>query len=182
MDLTENDYICLTCGQPQVFRNIPTDFTCNFCGGKYGKRVFYSDKYRDPDTNNWESFIMQEEMRKKYVLVTDNPYYDEDAYKARIEAYLKRKIACFSDEQKERYKNGEPLLKLLEEKESNRFTNRVISRSIEPELPRIKCPTCGSTKVSKIGTVERTASVLGLGLLSKKINKTFKCKDCGYTW
>lgn len=45
-----------------------------------------------------------------------------------------------------------------------------------------KCPTCGSTNISKIGTGERVMSVLGLGLLSKKINKTWKCNNCGHTW
>ena len=45
-----------------------------------------------------------------------------------------------------------------------------------------KCPTCHSTNIKKIGTGERVASVVGLGLLSKKINKTWKCCDCGYTW
>lgn len=45
-----------------------------------------------------------------------------------------------------------------------------------------KCPTCGSTNVAKIGTGERVASVAGVGILSNKINKTFKCKNCGYMW
>lgn len=45
-----------------------------------------------------------------------------------------------------------------------------------------KCPTCGSTNISKIGTGERVMSVLGLGILSKKINKTWKCNNCGHTW
>lgn len=45
-----------------------------------------------------------------------------------------------------------------------------------------KCPTCNSTNIEKIGTGERVASVVGLGLLSKKINKTWKCCNCGYTW
>ena len=45
-----------------------------------------------------------------------------------------------------------------------------------------KCPTCGSTNIQRIGAVERGASVLGLGLFSKKINKTFKCNSCMYTW
>ena len=55
--------------------------------------------------------------------------------------------------------------------------------SPQPSNPNIpKCPTCGSTNISKIGTGERVASVIGLGLLSKKINKTWKCKNCGHTW
>lgn len=45
-----------------------------------------------------------------------------------------------------------------------------------------KCPTCGATNVEKIGGLERGASVAMWGLFSKKINKTFKCKNCGYTW
>lgn len=45
-----------------------------------------------------------------------------------------------------------------------------------------KCPTCSSTNIQKIGTGERMASVIGLGLFSKKINKSWKCKNCGHTW
>lgn len=45
-----------------------------------------------------------------------------------------------------------------------------------------KCPTCNSTNISKIGFGERATSVVGLGLFSKKINKTFKCNNCKYTW
>lgn len=45
-----------------------------------------------------------------------------------------------------------------------------------------KCPTCGSTNIEKIGGIERGASVAMWGLFSKKINKTFKCNNCGYTW
>lgn len=45
-----------------------------------------------------------------------------------------------------------------------------------------KCPTCQSTNVQKISGGERVASVVALGIFSKKINKSFKCKSCGYTW
>ena len=44
------------------------------------------------------------------------------------------------------------------------------------------CPTCGSTNISKIGSMERVGSVAVWGLFSKKINKTYKCKNCGHTW
>lgn len=44
------------------------------------------------------------------------------------------------------------------------------------------CPTCGSTNISKIGSMERVGSVAIWGLFSKKINKTFKCNSCGHTW
>lgn len=50
----------------------------------------------------------------------------------------------------------------------------------EENIPR--CPTCHSTKIKKIGAFERMASVGFWGPFSKKINKTFKCENCGYTW
>lgn len=45
-----------------------------------------------------------------------------------------------------------------------------------------KCPTCGSTHVHKISGLDRAASVMLFGIFSKKINKSFKCDNCGYTW
>lgn len=49
-------------------------------------------------------------------------------------------------------------------------------------LNKPKCPTCGSTNIKKMGGVERGASIWAFGIFSKKINKTFKCGNCGYTW
>lgn len=49
-------------------------------------------------------------------------------------------------------------------------------------LNKPKCPTCGSTNIKKMGGIERGASIAAFGLFSKKINKTFKCGNCGYTW
>lgn len=49
-------------------------------------------------------------------------------------------------------------------------------------LNKPKCPTCGSTNIKNIGGVERGASIWAFGIFSKKINKTFKCGNCGYTW
>ena len=45
-----------------------------------------------------------------------------------------------------------------------------------------KCPTCQSTNIRRIGGIERGASILTFGLFSSKINKSFKCNSCGYTW
>ena len=45
-----------------------------------------------------------------------------------------------------------------------------------------ECPTCHSKNVQSISGIERGASIVGLGIFSKKINKSFKCKHCGYTW
>lgn len=45
-----------------------------------------------------------------------------------------------------------------------------------------KCPTCQSTNIRNMGSIERGASIMTFGIFSKKINKTFKCSNCGYTW
>lgn len=44
------------------------------------------------------------------------------------------------------------------------------------------CPTCGSTNIKKLDVVDRAVSVGMFGLASNKINKSFKCKNCGHTW
>ncbi len=53
---------------------------------------------------------------------------------------------------------------------------------IAPLPPLPKCPHCRSTRIKTISGFERGVSVLTLGLFSKKINKSFKCNNCGYTW
>lgn len=70
------------------------------------------------------------------------------------------------------------------------LANLSISKKVEPPITEPlfqpknvpKCPTCQSTNIKKIGTGERVASVAMFGLFSKKINKSFKCNNCGYTW
>lgn len=57
------------------------------------------------------------------------------------------------------------------------FTNQTQNHNNVP-----KCPHCNSINIKPIGTGERIGSVMMLGMFSKKINKSFKCLDCKYTW
>ena len=67
--------------------------------------------------------------------------------------------------------------------EQNRITDRWYAKQNAQKFSTgPKCPTCGSTNIRKISTGERMVSVGMLGLFSKKINKSFKCNVCGYTW
>lgn len=66
------------------------------------------------------------------------------------------------------------------EKHPNGRTTPIWQR--EKQNTIIKCPTCGSTKAKKITLSNRSVSILVLGICSNKINKTFECKSCGYTW
>ena len=79
---------------------------------------------------------------------------------------------------------------LFEHRKEDMFNKRMSDRaklahgaSILEEKSRIpKCPTCGSTNIRKMGGIERGTSIATFGIFSKKINKTFKCSNCGYTW
>lgn len=53
---------------------------------------------------------------------------------------------------------------------------------LEEQSHQPECPTCHSKNVQRISGLERGASIVGLGIFSKKINKSYKCKNCGYTW
>ena len=56
-------------------------------------------------------------------------------------------------------------------------------KAILEEQSRVaKCPSCGSSNVSKIGTLNRMVSTGLFGLASSKISKTHKCNHCGTTW
>lgn len=45
-----------------------------------------------------------------------------------------------------------------------------------------KCPHCKSTNIKSISVFNRGASIAMWGIFSKKINKSFECLDCKYTW
>ena len=55
------------------------------------------------------------------------------------------------------------------------------SKKVEEDNKQ-KCPNCHSTNIKAITGTERVMSIIGLGIFSKKINKSFKCLNCKYTW
>lgn len=56
-------------------------------------------------------------------------------------------------------------------------------KEIEDEKNRKpKCPHCNSTNISSIGTGKRIGSIAMFGIFSNKINKSFQCNNCKYTW
>ena len=52
----------------------------------------------------------------------------------------------------------------------------------QQEQPKSEPTQSSSTKIAKITGTERAGSILMWGIFSKKINKSFKCNNCGYTW
>ena len=45
-----------------------------------------------------------------------------------------------------------------------------------------KCPTCGSTSLSKITATSKAVSVGLFGIFSQKVKKTWHCENCKYEW
>ena len=102
-------------------------------------------------------------LTKLMVLDIDkNPLYNEE---------LSIKTAYMED------KEIEEMKQTPEFKEQNR---QLMEKLRNEDLPH--CPTCGSTNIKKLDVVDRAVSVGFFGIFSNKINKSFKCKDCGCTW
>lgn len=64
----------------------------------------------------------------------------------------------------------------------NQFKSQVIEQKNNETDNRPKCPTCGSTKLSKVSTISKAGSVALWGLFSQKVKKTWHCGNCGYEW
>lgn len=91
-----------------------------------------------------------------------------------------------------RYETDEQRKKRLDEqygKDSQAYQQAIVEQCIEADRSKKqessnipKCPTCGSTNIKRITGTERAVSILGLGVFSKKINKSYKCVKCKSTW
>ena len=144
---------CTKCGRYFIGASYIPNERCDVCGNI--TRIVPEEYFEDPSFQYKLSKEMEEKLRNE--LVKTSPDYDPKMYNRRdtIVAHNKEidnKVEAFSKQQKQSQSN----------------------------IP--KCPTCGSTNISKIGFGERMLSVGTFGLLSKKMNKTFKCKNCGMTW
>lgn len=53
---------------------------------------------------------------------------------------------------------------------------------LEEQARTPKCPSCGSSNISKIRVVGRAVSFKLVGFASSKIGKTHKCNNCGTMW
>lgn len=64
----------------------------------------------------------------------------------------------------------------------SQFKSQNHTKAVEEDRSIPKCPTCGSVNIKPITASERVTSIVGLGIFSKKINKTYKCLNCKCTW
>ena len=147
---------CSKCGKPTDVYNdkIPNDESCICCCQTHEKL---------PIPNKYIKYIsgvvpaFNYELTEEFVneILKKTPNFDETL------SWFKRK-----DELVNKFSNDWQKIKAVQQQALN--------------VP--KCPTCQSTNIRKMGGVERGVSIWTFGLFSKKINKTFKCQNCGYTW
>jgi hypothetical protein len=143
---------------------------CNKCGRIvqeiYGKETQICDC-----CNNILKYIPEEFLMGKTKCIFNDERKDEF-----IQKYIK------SSPEFDQYlfnHRDEILAKQLSEFNSKMKAGKAI---LEKQSQVPKCPTCQSTNIRKISGLERGASIYAFGLFSKKINKTFKCNNCNYTW
>ena len=64
----------------------------------------------------------------------------------------------------------------------SQFRTQINQQKQTKESSTQKCPHCNSTDIKALSGLNRGASIAMFGIFSKKINKSFECKNCGYTW
>ena len=136
----------------------------SFIEGIRFKRKLKTPEYfgRKPSTIEESQFY-----RIEVFGIDKNPLYSKEAaFKTAELRAIERKR---EEEERDAKRKEEAMQELMEQ-----------VRSSVSSTPR--CPTCGSTNVSKIDAIDRAVSIGTLGIFSNKINKSFKCKDCGCTW
>ena len=110
------------------------------------------------------------------------PYVKEGDVKTAI-LYMKDKTGCSQEEAYEIYKELKQMVKAkpLQQWERDKYAKeykRPQQQNSKPK-PQIICPYCNSTNTKKISTASRAGSILGFGILSKKIGKQWHCNNCG---
>lgn len=174
---------------------------CLCCGSIYAESF---DEYENEDclhcgfqliedTITEKQFLLLSESEKDdyelriYNICKQSEFFDEDEYnkmhkdlasnwyiKFRFDKYEKLTGEKAFTKENEAYHN------MQAQKRVNEAMAKYAGTTSSNNIPQ--CPTCSSTNIRKMGAVESGASIALFGIFSKKINKTFKCKDCGYTW
>lgn len=148
---------CKKCGRIVLDTKI-----CDICN---------STTYPVPKEYWWDGldFLIEPKLKDQFIekYIKSSPEFDEQLFNARDQIRA---------EQRRRYEQDMAIGKAI----LDGADPKIAFKNAGKNLP--KCPTCGSLSVEKIGGLERAASVGFWGLFSNKINKTYKCKNCGHTW
>lgn len=115
-----------------------------------------------PTEYDWDEWLFGNKYPKNLdeIIFNDyikpNPLFDEELYNLRVG--------------KEKRQQETTLNQMRMEKQQAQKAN----------VPR--CPTCGSTNIRRISTLDRAVSVGILGIFSGKIGKNYECLNCKAKW
>lgn len=159
----EYEFYCPKCGDIHFLPD-STDKKCVICGFEmmetphnYNLSQTYMEKIMELGWKSNKHLFEQNEQRLFDEIISKSPEFDINLYN--------NKDSIFQQKQ--------------QQQEVSIFRGKAI---LEEQSHQPECPTCHSKNIQRISGIERGASILGLGIFSKKINKSFKCKNCGYTW
>lgn len=148
----ETLYICPKCGEI-TWKRFIYDNKCSICDLEFEKIIktnYNGDIYNqmdDEQTIQWE-----QKLRERYVLCSDNPYYDKESYYKREDEDFK------SDLDFERA-----------------MQNSKERQQVQQQSTQTVCPKCGSTSFTP---VRRKWSFL-TGFMTNKVDMV--CNNCGCT-
>lgn len=164
-ELQENNNKCIYCGlsfdDTEKLEELRKIYICPLCGDNYSnvdyRNISGKCKYCDVD------LIKTDITEKEYLEI-----YDTDDIKSATRI-LANKYGDFqfSDAAYDRR------MAIIQEERRQREALK------NPPKPQITCPYCNSTNTKKISTASRAGSILGFGILSKKIGKQWHCNNCG---
>lgn len=99
-----------------------------------------------------------------------------------ISVLMKKDAFSFVEDMANKYGNNQFSEEMFNARMGRNHSNSNVSKQKKEETNVPKCPTCGSTKIRKISGTKRAASILGFGILSNNIGKTYECLNCKYKW
>lgn len=161
--------ICLKCNRGLF----DSDIKCDKCGctdimDKYEYKELY-ERFKSVSIKEQERLRKTEAYKTicKYKFIIDTKNTPE-----------MRKAQSTRDKQIAKQREKEYRVSL-----QNRFQHKQVEEKCLQEQPNTpKCPTCGSTKIKRISTLNRAVSIGMLGIFSGKIGKSYECLDCKAKW
>lgn len=143
---------CKKCGRIVLCDNLEEQEQCDYCQNILCP---VPDEYLGGKSKGFIKKDLEQQFIDEYI--KSSPEFDQYLFDHRDEALFNRRM-----ENKAKMEHGKAIL--------------------EEQARTPKCPSCGSSNISKIGVVGRAVSFKLVGFASSKIGKTHKCNNCGTTW
>lgn len=145
--------------------------------------------YKDGNYKDIDEFDFKWRIKKEFKQACDdffnNVVVNNPDFSPAVRERMLKDREWKANYEKEKEEKEQKKQKEQEEMRAKRRAEREPYETYYPQLasnPKPKCPTCGSTNVEKISTLNRAVSIGIVGLASDKIGKQFCCKNCGYKW